>query len=158
MKKLIFIVSIFTTTLLIGQDIDLEQFAEARFQVQDDDIAYEDLYESLLMYYTNPLNLNKVDKPQLASLYILSPIQINSFFDYREQVGKLISIYELQAIPNFDVATIRDLLQFVTVTETSDSRPLLTRILDEENNYLLLRYTRSIQESEGYQRTDGSGY
>ena len=158
MKKLIFIASIFTSTVLIGQEIDLEQFAEARFQVQDDDIAYEDLYESLLMYYTNPLNLNKVDKPELASLYILSPIQINSFFEYREQVGKLISKYELQAIPNFDVATIRDLLPFVTVTETSDSRPLLTRMLDEENNYLLLRYTRSIQESEGYQRTDGSGY
>ena len=136
MRKLGFILGLLISLSLIGQELDLEQFAEARFQLQDDDIPYEDLYESLLLFYTNPLNLNKATKAELASLYILTPAQINSFFTYRESVGTLISIYELQAIPDFDIPTIHDLLPFVSVTEALDSRPLLTRILNEENNYL----------------------
>ncbi len=159
MKRLILLYSLWGMSLFVkGQDIDLEQFAEARFQVQDADITYEDLYESLLLYYTNPLNLNKASKAQLAALYLLSPAQVNSFFEYRETVGDLISIYELQAIPNFDVAAIRELLPFVTVSETADPRPLIPRIFNEENNYLLLRYSRRLQRSEGYKRNDGTGY
>lgn len=139
-------------------EINLEDFAEQLFQVQDEDISYEDLYESLLLFYTSPINLNKADHAQLASLYILSPLQLNNFLNYRKNQGKLLSIYELQAIPGFTDATIRDLLPFVTVKETSDSRPLVTRILTEENNYLLLRYSRTLQPQEGYLREDGSGY
>lgn len=95
---------------------------------------------------------------ELSALYILSPAQLNHFFEYREDHGKLLSLYELQAIPGFDLATIRDLLPFVTVEETADPRPLVTRIRDEENNYLILRYTRSLQSQEGFEREDGSGY
>lgn len=134
-----------------NEDIDLEKFAERIFQVQDDDINYEDVYESLLSFYTNKLNLNRATVAQLSSLYILTPIQINSFFDYQEKYGKLLSIYELQAIPNFDVNTIRDLLPFVTVDESSaDSKPFFKRLISEENNYLLLRYTRRLEEQVGY--------
>ncbi len=158
MKRIWFIGLFFTTLFAAAQEIDLEDFAEQRFQVQDEDISYEDLYESLLLFYTNPLNLNSAEKAELASLYILSPAQINAFFEYRENVGKLISLYELQAIPEWDVPTIRDLLPFVSITEIQDSRPFMTRLLNEENNYLLLRYTRTLQESEGYQREDDSGY
>ncbi|WP_421877767.1 ComEA family DNA-binding protein [Marinoscillum sp.] len=158
MRRFCFIALLLITVLAWGQDIDLEEFAEKRFQIQDEDISYEDLYESLLLFYTNPLNLNKASKADLASLYILTPAQVNSFFQYREDVGKLISLYELQAIPDFDVPTIRDLLPFVTVTEVLDSRPLVKRILNEENNYLLLRYSTTVQQPEGYQREDDSEY
>ena len=139
-------------------EIDLESFAEGLFQVQDDDIYYEELYESLLLYYTSPINLNKTDREELSTLYLLSPIQLNAFFEYREQNGNLLSLYELQAIPGMDRETIENLRPFVTVRESADPRPLITRILEEENNYLLLRYTRTIQEQEGYKRSDGSGY
>ena len=158
MKRLSLIGFVFTSIVVSAQDIDLEEFAEQRFQVQDEDISYKDLYESLLLFYTNPLNLNTAEKAELASLYILSPAQINAFFEYREQVGKLISLYELQAVPEWDVATIRDLLPFVSITEVQDSRPFMTRLLNEENNYLLLRYSRTLQESEGYLRNDSTGY
>lgn len=142
----------------VDGEIDLEAFAESRFQLQDEDINYEDLYESLLLYYTNPINLNKTSRTELASLYILSPIQLNAFFDYRSKHGKFLSRYELQAIPEWDLSTIRDLMPFVTLTELADGRPMLQRIMNEENNYLLLRYSRTLETEEGYQREDGSGY
>ena len=48
------------------EEIDLEDFIEELFQQQDEDIDYEDLYESLFQYYRNPLNLNRVNREELA--------------------------------------------------------------------------------------------
>lgn len=138
-------------SLAQNDEIDLEVFAERLFQVQDEDVAYEDIYESLLLYYTNKLNLNKVEPGELASLYILSPAQLSNFFIYRDQLGDFLSINELQAIPEMDLETIRLLQPFVTVEESAtDTRPLVQRMLQEENNYFLLRYSRRLEEQKGY--------
>ncbi|MEQ9467067.1 MAG: helix-hairpin-helix domain-containing protein [Ekhidna sp.] len=153
MKKWLTIVLIFSGLSVFSQneEIDLETFAERLFQVQDEDVAYEDIYESLLLYYTNKLNLNNVEPEELASLYILNPAQLSNFFNYRDRFGNFLSINELQAIPEMDLETIRLLLPFVTVEEsTTDNRPLVKRILEEENNYFLIRYSRRLEEQEGY--------
>ena len=134
-----------------NEEINLEEFAERLFQVQDEDVSYEDIYESLLLYYSNKLNLNNVEPEELASLYILSPAQLSGFFSYRDQFGNFLSINELQAVPEIDLETIRLLLPFVTVTESfTDARPLLKRILTEDNNYFLLRFSRRLEEQLGY--------
>lgn len=161
MKRCITIALLFVSGSSWAQqrpEIDLELFAESLFQLQDQDINYEELYESLLMYYTSPINLNNTNHEELAALCILSPSQLNHFFTYLEINGKLLSLYELQAIPGFDLETIHQLLPFVTVHETSDGRPLWVRVLNEDNNYLLLRYSRTLQAQEGFRRENGSGY
>lgn len=152
-KGIVLLGCIFSILFAHGQneDIDLEQFAERLFSIQDQDLAYEDIYESLLVFYSNKINLNKVDPATLSSLYILTPVQISSFFIYRDRFGNFLSLNELQAIPNFDVQTIRDLQPFVTVEESvTDTRPLLRRVVEEENNYFLFRYTRRLEEQKGY--------
>lgn len=153
MKRLLSIV--FCVTSIIGfaqnEEIDLEQFAERLFQVQDENIAYEDIYESLLLLYSNKINLNKTDPDELASLYLLNAGQINNFFTHIEQNGRLLSINELQAIEGFDLEIIRTIRPFVTVQESAlDSRPFFKRVISEENNYFLLRYTRRLEEQLGY--------
>lgn len=135
------------------RNLDLQQFVEDLFSFQDEDISYEELYESLLLLYSNPINLNKSDREELKSLYILSDYQINSLLAYKSKYGKLLSIYELQAVPGFDNITIHKLLPFVTVEEhglNTDNRPLLQRIWNERNNYLLLRYERTLEKKKGY--------
>ncbi|MDA0194727.1 MAG: helix-hairpin-helix domain-containing protein [Bacteroidetes bacterium] len=139
------------------QEIDLESFAESLFQIQDDDINYGDLYESLLMLYTNPINLNKASREDLESLYQLDNGQIETLINYIADNGPLISIYELQAVPGFDSNTIKGLAPFVTIEERpSDTRPLIQRILSEENNYLLMRTERTIESREGFEGKDSS--
>lgn len=151
--------------LLAQQDstrasIDLEQFAERMFQLQDADVNYEDIYESLLLFYTDPLNLNRASQAQLASLYILTPTQIQAFLAYRETNGKLLSIYELQAIEGFDVATIQLLLPFVSLEESSINQgSLMQRMFTENTNrYFLFRYTRFFEEQVGFQPDQENGY
>ncbi|MEQ9423463.1 MAG: helix-hairpin-helix domain-containing protein [Cyclobacteriaceae bacterium] len=132
-------------------EIDVQSFAEEIFEFQDEDINYEDLYESLLLLYTNPINLNSATRDDLISLYALEPIQIENFFDYKESNGPLLSIYELQAVPGFDVTTIQKILPFVSLEERpSDTRSLWQRIKEEENNYLLYRMERTLEKQKGY--------
>src|SRR5690606_28416313 len=95
----------------------MEAFVEELFSIQEEEINYEELYESLLQVYLNPLNLNLATLEELQALYILNPAQINGFLDYREKYGPLLTIYELQATPELDLKIIYQLLPFVTVDD-----------------------------------------
>ncbi len=139
------------------QEIDLERFIERLFQIQADDIDYDDLYESLLQLYTNPLNINQASREQLLSLYLLTPRQASDILSHIEQNGKLISIYELQSIPSLDMNTIEAMLPFITVEETTDGRSLLKRIATEPNKYLFLRGSRTLQSERGFRENSYIG-
>lgn len=136
------------------KEVDLENFIQDLFKVQDQDLPYEDLYETLFQYYRSPLNLNKATKEEIRSLYILSELQINSFYNHKKKFGPLLSIYELQAIPNFDISTINKLLPFVDIgtdDKLRDTRSLFKRIREEhENHYILARYRQVLEPQKGY--------
>ncbi|WP_266202900.1 ComEA family DNA-binding protein [Pontibacter kalidii] len=142
------------------QNIDLDLLVQELFAEQDDEnISYEDLYETLFQYYQRPINLNRTTPEELASLYLLSRPQIVSYFNYLQENGELLSIYELQAIPGFDLPTIYRLLPFVQVRDAglqADARPLWQRMVGEDNNALILRYERTLQERRGYTSVDTS--
>ena len=71
----------------------------------------------------------------------------------------MLSIYELQSIAGFELSVIQDLLPFVTVRENElDNRSLLERIIGEPNNYLLLRYSRIVENQRGYLSETSNGY
>nr|WP_239022952.1 helix-hairpin-helix domain-containing protein [Pontibacter mangrovi] len=140
------------------QNIDLDLLVQELFAEQDDEnISYEDLYETLFQYYQRPINLNRTTPEELASLYLLSRSQIAAYFNYLQENGELLSIYELQAIPGFDMPTIYRLLPFVRVQDAglqSDTRPLWQRMAGEDNNALILRYERTLQQRRGYTPAD----
>lgn len=159
-RLLILLVSLMVVVPCWSQDqdnIDLESFVERLFQFQDEDILYDDLYESLLQLYTNPVNLNRASRAELEGLYQLSPLQINELLGHIEANGKLISIYELQTIESFDLLTIRNILPFVSVQEVEDGRPLWEKIKTEPNKYFILRNTRTLERAIGFEedRFDG---
>lgn len=135
------------------KEIELDRFVEDLFQLQDGSGNYEDLYESLFLFYTNRIDLNTADREELASLYILSEAQINALLKHRERYGKLLSIYELQAIAEFDNYSIYKLMPFATVRDdgfAADGRSLWKRIQAEKNNSLIVRYSRSLEDQVGY--------
>lgn len=137
-------------------DLDIEAFIEERFSFQEEDIPYEDLYESLLQHYIQPLDLQEATGIALQSLYLLSPKQIESFIKYRNQMGKFVSLYELQAIPDWSLSTIEKLLPFVTInaTDGKQSIPGFKRLTKAENAYLLLRQRRVWQTRKGFSPPD----
>ncbi|MDQ4139290.1 MAG: helix-hairpin-helix domain-containing protein, partial [Bacteroidota bacterium] len=156
---------IVTSFVASAQDVpqptlNLELFAqELLAQPDNTNLVYEDIYENLLQYYQQPINLNQTTREELESLFILSPAQVNSFFEYRKQNSPLVNIYELQAIPGFDLPTIHKLLPFVDVPEgnlLSQLKPLGLRLKQEQNQYFLVRYDRTLQQKKGYTFPDTS--
>jgi len=133
------------------ENIDPEVFIESLFSIQDEDLNYEDFYETLFQLYTRPINLNTASSETLHSMYILSVYQVNQLLTYRDNFGKLLSIYELQAIPGFDLETIRKILPFVTVIESGkDNRKLIRRMIEEPDSYLMMRTSTRLERSKGY--------
>lgn len=135
------------------READFEQLIEDLFPVQSEDLDYTDLYESLFQYFLQPINLNTATPNELQGLFVLSETQLKSFFDYKARHGKLLSIYEIQAIPGFDPETIRKLLPFVTVRDEgtqSDTRSVVSRILSERNTFFMMRFSRTLQQKRGY--------
>ncbi len=133
------------------QEYDLEKLAEEIFPLQDLDIDYSQLYENLAQILSNPLDLNSASHEQFRSLYILSELQITNLIRYRDEEGPLGSVYELQTIPEFDQFTFNRLLPFIIVASHEENiGSVARRILTEQNNYLLIRYNRTLEQRKGY--------
>jgi len=137
-------------------EIDLEAFIEELFPIQDDDLDYENLYENLLQLFLNPVPLNRATAEELQSLYILSPLQINNLLEHRAAFGPLLSVYELQAIPDFDLTTIYRLLPFVNIAdgEAALSGTLWERIKRDRDAYLIIRHRRVWETRRGFTPPD----
>lgn len=140
----------------VQPSFDLQSFVEKRFNDQQEGLNYEELYERLLLLYENPIDLNTANEEELMNLGLLSATQIDSFIQYQLENGRILTLYELQYIEEFDLATITSILPFVTLTNRSKSDlPLLKRILAERNNYLIMRYERILEKKRGYGINEG---
>lgn len=138
------------------QAVDPSQWVDELFTSPSDNLNYADLYENYLQLFANPLDLNKVTSEQLEALYVLTPAQVRAFISYREQVGQLYSIYELQTIDGFSKELFLKLAPLVRVIDeqtTGGYRSLWKRIISEENNYLVMRYTQTLEQQKGYTNT-----
>jgi hypothetical protein len=115
----------------------------------EEDAVYEGLWE----FYQYPLNLNKASQEDLELFGILTETQIQHFFAHITQNGPLVSIYELQAIPEFTLKTIHLLLPFVQVSEFYPQYPTELKKLGLQGaalGYWLVRYERVLETKEGY--------
>ncbi len=125
----------------------LEDITASNEDAETEDDSY--LIE-LNSFLKNPVNLNTADRNLLEELKILSPMQIQSLISYRERLGLLINIYELQAVPGWDIGTILKLRPFITVsTEAGISANILKRLSGGDKT-LLFRSTRVLEASRGY--------
>ncbi|MDP5120432.1 MAG: helix-hairpin-helix domain-containing protein [Spirosomaceae bacterium] len=136
------------------QAINLDEFIQKIVSTQQNDINYEDLYENLYQLYQSPLDLNKANSEDLRSLFLFSELQINNLLKYRLENGNLITLYELQAIPDFDINFIRTIAPFVTISNqlnTDDLTSIFSRTTDHS---LTFRADQTLEPSRGF--TEGN--
>ncbi len=130
----------------------LENLTDAAESETEDDSYLQELD----YYLKNPLNLNEADEDDLKELRILSGLQISSFLRYRRLIGNLVSIYELQAIPDWDMITIRKILPYVLVAPKVTVGNLLSQRFRDGDHSLLVRYSQIMERSRGYDQS-GTG-
>lgn len=151
MKKFVIIVLLILYVAQNGFAQQLPTATEQQLEALSDATEAEtedDTYLQQLQYYAlHPLNLNTATPEELQALRLLTPLQVESFLRYRKLFQNLISVYELQAVPLWDVPTIRKVLPYVTV-----SNPLqnIGSRFTQGDHTVLLRNTRLLEKQRGF--------
>ena len=122
----------------------------------DTEITYDSWWQHLEYRKKDPLNLNTATASDIAELQLLSALQVNQFMQYRKLLGNLISIYELQSVPGWDISLIQKILPYITVTESAFTKEKLLKRINNGNHYLLMRYSHVLEEAKGYRVKDSS--
>lgn len=125
---------------------NLEQATAANITIEDD--ADQQLLNALRK---RALGLNSAGEASLQELGLLTALQIDNFLQYRAALGKLVSIYELQAIPGFDLATIKRILPYVRLEDEFKMNHTMKDYLHSGNHTILLRYGRQVEQGKGYE-------
>ena len=122
---------------------------------QEESESEDDSYlQSMVQFRKNKLNLNTVEANDLRELKMLTDLQIINLIRYRQLLGNLISLYELQAVSAWDVETILKLLPYVTVGSPESLGVDLAKRLTQGNHSILMRVQQVLEKSEGYTRPD----
>lgn len=129
------------------QEQQLENQTETTEMENEDDSYWQQL-ESLRRH---PLDLNGATRSDLEALSLLNALQIANFLRYRSLFGRLVSIHELQAIPGWDVHTIRQLLPLVVLGSGEDPAAPLGKRLVAGSHSLVVRASQVLEKSKGFQ-------
>jgi DNA uptake protein ComE-like DNA-binding protein len=153
MKKFVTIaILIFSVQPICAQQLpsateqQLENLSDVTEEETEDDTYLQQLQYLLL----HPLNVNAATAEELQALRLLTPLQIENFIQYRKLFQNLISLYELQAVPLWDVTTIRKLLPYITISAKIEN--IGSRFVNGDHS-LLLRNTRILEKQKGFNRT-----
>ena len=151
---------VFSFNSINAQDLNDDEITELQNLIEllaeeNDEIANNDTYfEQLTDLYESKIQINKSDDEdllRLSEMGLISESQVNSLLDYRENVGEIINKYELQAIPGWDLNTIKKALPFLKVSgDLADFNVPFKKLILEGKNELFLRYQRVLEDQAGY--------
>jgi hypothetical protein len=126
-------------------------------QTESEDIDLTNIFDQLNYYYDRPINLNNTDAEELRSLGLLTDVQISDVFLHIKQFGKFISIYELQSLKYWDLATIQLVLPFVSVDDRFDQMHISFKEAMKNGKFeLYTRYQNVRPLKAGYQSVPDS--
>lgn len=134
-----------------------EQQLEALSEVLEESEIEDDTYLQQLVYFQrHRININAVGAEDLQVFRLLTPLQIQSLLAYRNLLGPFIDLHELQAVPHWDVETIRKMLPYIRV-DRKEEAPLINRLTAGEHQFLV-RHSRLLQRQRGYDKSLANRY
>lgn len=160
---LMFLLCVITTQFAVSQsEENKHEIIQQRIEylsenLEIEDIALEQITEDLYYFIDHKINLNKTNGEDLKALLLLTDIQIVALLNYRKQFGKLISIYEIQAIPYWDLNSISLALPFIYVDDKFDQLQVSFKEFLKYGTFeLFLRYQRVLEQKNGFQNVSDS--
>jgi hypothetical protein len=126
---------------------------------EEEEPANDEYLQELDHYKRHPLNINTAEKGDLRLLSILNEWQIENLISYRKLLGRLISLYELQAVPGWDLPTIRKLWQYLSVNDPVSLSDVFTERLKKGEAGLLFRVSQVLEKAAGFtKKSTGNHY
>ena len=136
------------------RELQLETMAESNTDADTEDDAYQLEMEGLLK---DPLDINKANESELGQLKLLTHFQVKQLLSYRRLLGNFVSIYELQAIPGWDIYSIRKIIPYVAIINKNSSVETIKRRILNGDHSILLRISQVLEKSRGYLTEPSSG-
>ena len=133
-----------------------EQQLENQSEREEADNEDDSNWQLLEYYKKHPLNVNDAGEEEWKLLNMVSDRQITDLLCYKNLLGSLIDIHELQAVPGWDISLIKKLLPFITVRSVILVKETAKQRLQQGQNSLLLRYGPAI--TKPYQQGTGNSY
>lgn len=146
--------------LAVAQDIPPATEQQLESQVSGEEETEDDSWLLEMEHFRkHPLNINTAEADELKQLRIISDLQINNLLLYRKLLGKLISIYELQAVPAWDVVTIKKIAPFITVSDGGISKEDFAKRFGKGEHSVLLRFSQVLEKAKGFDKSvNGTHY
>lgn len=122
------------------------QLLETLNQDNPDEFEHAELIEQWNYFIKHPIDLNLTDKDELKKLFFLSEVQIHSIISHREHHGNFLDILELQTIQELDVPTIRLMLPFVEINQSSElTFGYPNQLFQKAEQELMIRFGNSLR-------------
>lgn len=119
---------------------------------EDENVDVEQLLSELIELAENPIAINKATFEDLAPLFFLSPIQIESLISYRDEFGPVLSQFELAAVDGFNPG-LAQLTSFFLDFEAGPAAIRRRRLQQE----VLVRGTRLVEKQAGFENGKFAG-
>lgn len=124
----------------------LEDLAGAN-EMETEDDSYQ---QQLSQLRKTPLNLNTATLAELQVFRVLNELLLIQLINYRSLVGPFLSIYELQAVPGWDVETIQRILPYVRVGPAQNVLEDLGSRFRGGSHSLVMRVGAVLEQSKGF--------
>jgi hypothetical protein len=123
----------------------------------DESEDFNTLLDELLYFSEHPININNTTANELAQLPMLDDIAIANLLTHISVNGKLLNVYELQAVNGFTTPLIRQIEPFINVSDNPDATSFsFKEMIKEGTHELVLRYQQVLNPQEGYSEIEDS--
>jgi hypothetical protein len=103
--------------------------------------------QGILTYYQqNPIDINDVSEAELLAMGIITIRQIETFIKHRTCIGRFISLYELQTIPDWDIPTLRT-IQALFICRINPPR---WHVAENTKQQIILRIENTLEQKNGF--------
>lgn len=131
---------------------DWHKLVEQLSEEETNESSIENIYEMLLQFESNPINLNTVTRRQLEEFPFLCIEDADAIFRFVEKNRPIYTVYELRNVPHIDIKTVALLLPFFYVGETERKEVELqtSNILKNSRHELQVRLDKTLTPRAGY--------
>jgi Helix-hairpin-helix motif len=146
---------------MYGQEVPVTTEQQLENLTDADQIETEDdnFLQELEQFRKTPVNINTAEADELKVLRFLTDLQIANLIAYRSLLGPLVSVYELQAVPGWDVSLLRKIIPFITVAAPLSLKEEAGKRFRGGEHSLLFRVSQVVEKSKGFDNlASGSKY
>ena len=154
---ILFILCFFFVDKIQAQE-NIEEFIgrklESILENTEENVETSELFEKLLEMAGNPININGFDIYNLLELKLITDKQYHSILSYRNTVGKIESIQEIQFLDGFNAEILLSIKPFIYAGNKTTNSPKLSELLRFSSQQLIIRYNKVLQAKAGYNKVD----